>query len=101
VFHCEIYTHDHNTAFFSRLVTAFHSKSESVSVIILTLTTSSDVDVELDPFSSDRQIDRQTFLFNIWKNQISRGWEWPQGLRVIFRRVSNVALSSLSVLGYV
>jgi len=30
--------------------------------------------------------DRQTFLFNIWKNQTSRGEEWPQGLRVILRR---------------
>ena len=27
--------------------------------------------------------DRQIILFNIWKNQISGGGEWPQGLRVI------------------
>jgi len=27
--------------------------------------------------------DRQTILFNIWKNQISGGGEWPQGLQVI------------------
>jgi len=34
----------------------------------------------------DMQTDRQTFLFNIWKNQISRGGEWSQGLRVILPR---------------
>jgi len=28
-------------------------------------------------------LDRQTILFNIWKNQISGGGERPQGLRVI------------------
>ena len=32
---------------------------------------------------STRQTDRQIILFNIWKNQISVGGEWPQGLRVI------------------
>ena len=32
---------------------------------------------------TDRQTDRQTNLFNIWKNQISGGGEWPQGIRVI------------------
>ena len=39
----------------------------------------------------DRQTDRH-FLFNIWKNQISGGGEWPQGLRVILPREIQVEL---------
>jgi len=35
---------------------------------------------------ADRHTDRQTFLFNIWKNQISGGEEWSQGLGVILPR---------------
>ena len=38
------------------------------------------------------QTDRQTFLFNIWKNQISGRGEWPQGLRVILPREIQVEL---------
>ena len=34
---------------------------------------------------------RETFLFNIWKNQISGG-EWLQGLRVILLREIQVEL---------
>jgi len=46
------------------------------------------------------QTDRQTFLFNIWNNQISGGREWPQCLRIMLPREVQAELHRRRVIIY-
>jgi len=46
-----------------------------------------ETELKFSTFCSYRvTVDRQTFLFNIWKSQMSGGGDWPQGLRVTLLR---------------